>query len=863
MRILLLTLLAGGLAAENFPVLTVTYGGDGPAPVEPVAGWWREAVDEAAAGFGGDQQTAAPVIADCRGLRLVGVGVAGGQSGPTPWAAGWWQSAPPALAGALHKAVAEWPGYVAVERDGRLHLAAPGIVSASDDAPPAGWRATLHGVAVMRSLEAVVPVDVLQPWRAVLTAITRHDLVAAVEPDRRAWLASGLPARWFTPPDAEVVARLPASALATAVVGVDGAALAIDLAALAGPLPEALDDLERAAGSDLAGLARALTGTWAYALTGPQQHLVIMPRSAPLDRLFAAEATVAIPEDGTPIMINQTSVARTARWWLVADQARAITAFLAAPVAGPANASDAVGWVHITESAALALAGLPGEVLAQWPLPSRLLGWPSALAAPVATTFGLPAPTRGWNTAIGLLAGSGDHRLDLRADGGRIRADLHGPLLPWLVPGAALRWFTDHAQDLAGRARLRQQITAWRAAGIGALPDDLAALVAPVGRETIASTLTLYGTLSAGPQMPTQEDPWRLARLEFLPIVRPAPAPWLDTLSKLLIACEGLPMSGSALSVRHAESTGTLGPAMANPHLAVAVRLAKAGRTLAAFADPAGIELADRALLLVDAPLSLAAELIRHQVRALRDDAWLAAAIAGVVPPASIAAWAAEPTPAPDPRCWQGERLLVAWGSAAWLDLPTAAPAGDQDWTRLVAAPAIWQPHIVRAVTAADHAALGDLLLRRERGDETLAPGWQPPQSTLVLKAITAQAPMRSAALRMASRHALVRLAWRLHQLAQKDALPADALAAAAAVGPLTVPYGGATLPLTFSRHGSGFQLRVDTSGEPPAAMEAAEWKRLKARKPADPSTRFQLLTSAVVLSPAATAEPAAVDGSF
>ncbi len=151
MRCLVLILFAAAVAAESFPVLTVTYGGAGPAPTAPVAQWWGEAVDDAAAWLGQGAEPAISgqaTVAGCRGLRLVGIGVVGGQSGPTPWAAGWWQDAPAVLTGALRVAAADWPGYEVREADGRLHLAAPGIVTVGDEAAPAGWRVTLHGGAL-------------------------------------------------------------------------------------------------------------------------------------------------------------------------------------------------------------------------------------------------------------------------------------------------------------------------------------------------------------------------------------------------------------------------------------------------------------------------------------------------------------------------------------------------------------------------------------------------------------------------------------------------------------------------------------------------------------------------------------------
>lgn len=851
MRLLAIAaVLAGRLAAsEPIPVLTVTYGGDGPAPAGAVGGWWREAVDEAAAWFAPGLD-GADAAAACRGLRLVGVGMAGGQSGPTPWAAGWWQDAPPALAGALRAAAAGWPGYAVTERAGGLHLGAPGVVVAGEDPPPAGWRVTVHGAGVRATIAELVPADELAPWLGLLAAATRQDLVAAVAPGGRAWLAGGLPARWFVPPDPQLVARLPAS-LARAAVGIDGAALAADLGGLGEPLPEELGEFLAAVGADAPGLAHGLSGTWAVAVTGPGQGLACLPRSPALDRLIARACGVAIPDDGVAVAVDEVSVARDARCWLVADRPEAIRAFLAAaPPPAPPAAPGLVGWVEIEEAAALVLGRIPDGTLAQWPLPRRLLGWPEPTMA-LAERLGLPVPSRGWTTAVGGLAGAGRHRVELHLDGEGVRADLHGPLLPWLPPGAALRWFADHAQDLAGRAHLRRQIDAWRAEGIGALPDDLVALAPALPPERVAEAIVRFRALAGGPTPPAVEDPGHRARREFIPLARPAPAPWLERLDGLAAASAVLDgpdhPGGSAASVRHAESTGTLGPAMDRPHVRAAQRLARAGRSLALFGDPAGTVLADRALRLLGEPLSLLEETARIGVRALRDDAWLVSAIVGAVPPGRIAAWAAEPLPTADPAAWRGERLLVAWGAAAWLDLPTAAHTDEV--LDLIVAPAVWQPHVLRAHAAADHAALARLLRSWETGGGIPA-GWEPPRSPLAAHALPALAAARDTAARSAARHALIRLAWRLHQLAAAGSAPADAAAATAVVGPLTVPWGGIDLPLVYARHGSGFRLGIDASGPRPPSVGEAEWRRLGTPRHTPLAVRLQLLPSLIVISP-------------
>ena len=72
--------------------------------------------------------------------------------------------------------------------------------------------------------------------------------------------------------------------MASAVIAIDGAALAADAPALR-PLPPELAIALLLARSDIAGAARAVGGTWAIALTGPAEGIACIPRSQTLDRL--------------------------------------------------------------------------------------------------------------------------------------------------------------------------------------------------------------------------------------------------------------------------------------------------------------------------------------------------------------------------------------------------------------------------------------------------------------------------------------------------------------------------------------------------------------------------------------------------
>jgi len=845
MRTLLLSLLAASLtAAEAIPAIELTWDGKTrPALDEPLAGWWDQALGEAAGWWsaqGGTTVDPRAAVADCRGLHLIGVGVPGAQGNLAPWAAGWWQGASTPLADGLRQVAARWPGYTVAAVEGRLSLEAPGVVASPAATIPAGLRVVIHGDTVAASLaifadeQNVMDQDALRAL--VRDRLRGWRLTAVVESDGRGWIDTGLPARWLAAPEADMAARLPRAAIARAVIAFDGVAIGADLAAVLDPVPSKLAGALAMAQTDLRAIGAALSGTWAIAVTGTGQGIACIPRSATLDRmaqLWMTSEGGTLPAEGATIEVDDgLYLACAPRWWLLADQPARIAAFLAEPTE-VAPDHGALAWADATAApAAELLAQLPGEVLAQWPLPRALIG-PGDKAQMIAKDFGWRVEPGRWRDNVTALANAGHHQLGLANFEGRIRVEVTGPVLPWVMPGLAVRWFADHAQDLCGRTALRQHIAARQAAGQGALPEDLVALVPELTSERIAAAKEFYRSLPPAPPTPPGDSFSKQAKTAYVPLPAPHEAWFIaaKTLAGASAALDGEFPAGSTVAVRAAAAEGSLGPEMKLDHIGVARRLAQAGRDLALFGDGEGALLADRALHLGRDPLLMIDHLVSISLRTMRDDAWLISGLTGAHALARLDAWASEPPPAATGRFWQGERLVMGIAAAHWLQLPSAAATPlTGEW--LMITPAVWQPHIIRALTARDVVAIDQLLFHWQDRRQPLPPGWQAPGSVLAAMSLPSFGIIAATDRRAAARHVLVRLAWRLHRLGQGGALPADAAAAATAAGPLSVPYADALLPLVYTKRGAGFMLGLDLSGERPTAVDSNTWNRWTRNEP-------------------------------
>jgi hypothetical protein len=875
MRLLLLLSAMGILAAaEPIPVLDLDYEADGPRLPAPLAAWWNRALADAAAWTAsrGGVPVAAGSVAGITSLRLSAAALptAGGLE---PWAAGWVDGLDAAGEGALAALVARWPGYTLNRAgDGRVMVEAAGIVPPHRVTMP-GWRVSLHGPGLSALLQPLMPGELsAATWERV------RALLADWEPDSTTALAgacidTGLPARWFTVPDARIASRLPRMAVARAVVALDGAALGADLDRLfpADDLPPSLAGIAGLPGGDLRGLASALTGTWAGWWDGADGGLLCVPRSLVGDgllRLLAARERFTLPTDATVVRMQPDGAfgACDGDCWIFATDGGFITDWQAAPAAGWA---PAIGEAVIDgDVLATLLAQLPLALVAQLPLSDNLHGGGATTRDGLARDLGLPAPpTPGWPNACLALAGSERSRVGFAAHEGQLRLELDGPVLPWVVPGLALRAFADHGQNLVGSDLLRRTIDRLRAEGAGAWPEDLLAGVPVIDLPRLEAAERTMAEVERSVKAVKQGALWKRVRAEGIPLPDAAAAPELPALLAVVEASADMDAAdfplASTMTLRRAEIAGTLGPAMRTVQGGSSRALVQAARELAALGRPEAVLLLRRARRLSAQPVTLLDSLLLLASLPIDDDAMLALAVGGATATTDLTAWLAEPPPSSDRllAAWRGERVMsLGWLAKRWLAPSGTADGPDMPSTEMLGGslrPRFLALHGDRAEVPEDLALMMDAMHGLEAGQSFAEAMARLPRSALVCSVLPAFRMIASQPEDKAMRHQLVRLAWRLQS---SGALPADAAAAAALVGPLQVPCGGAQVPLLYRRlPAGGFALLLDPEAPMPAGLRADRWKRWIQPAREGQVDRFAVMPEgrmAVIIDPAAALPP-------
>jgi hypothetical protein len=76
-----------------------------------------------------------------------------------------------------------------------------------------------------------------------------------------------------------------------------------------------------------------------------------------------------------------------------------------------------------------------------------------------------PEVVTAWTDMAAALDQAGDHHVLGTDHDGTLRIELGGPVLPWLLPGLAVRWFADIAQDEEGKRALRDGAQRVRVSG--------------------------------------------------------------------------------------------------------------------------------------------------------------------------------------------------------------------------------------------------------------------------------------------------------------------------------------------------------------------------------------------------------------
>lgn len=815
--LLMMVLVEVAAAEPPVPVLELTWDGQ-PIPLAgPVAAWWRESLDEAAAW--GSRASGVPVQrsdAECRGLRLLAASVGEPGRRRAAWA-GWCRGASPGLTAALTGLVARWPGCTAAQVDGRLAFASDGLV-APDEAPAAGWRMRLHGRGAAIEAEEMIG-EAAAPW--IQRLAQAWQLEARVEADG----TGRIDIAPFVPPflaslDEELVARLPAGALVLAVA-LDPAQVA-RIPLLAEELSEELPRNQR----DPEAL-RAFGGSWALVVEPDGTWLLIGPRSPALDLVLRRKGARLPPALTWKDYAVIGAPAGHALW----EQGPAAGAGcrLQSGTAALAVLACDPGLLGTGELRSFRGEFLP--VLEHLPLVARVLG-PGPREEGRARDLGLAIASS--ETLTAGLAAAGPQHLRLSAVPGGVRIDLTGSLLPWLLPAAALRWFADAALDQEGRRSLRQAIAELHAAGAVAVPDDLlAGLAKPAEAETqalVALLADLGATTLAGrgPQndsLAGQGLPWRPEAEEELAD--------LVTARGLLVRSArltpDLPLRAALL--HRSASQGRLSFLRETPEVAAARILARAGRLLALAGDPEGLDLVDRALILTRHPDSLLQGLVAMSVAAMRDDAHLALALLERLPEGRRQAWLEEAPPAGGTALgWPGERALGAgWLAQRWLGERPPEPdaAGAEGLGLAGRPPLVLMPSQHRAWTAGDLATL--MRLTRQYELDGLPPVPPLPRSLIGGILQPAFTMVGENGLRARLRHQLVRVACRLPPLARS--LPP---------GMESLPIPGGRLPLLIEARGRGFRLGVDASGERPTAISESLWRSWQG-PPAPPGTSCAL----------------------
>jgi hypothetical protein len=294
------------------------------------------------------------------------------------------------------------------------------------------------------------------------------------------------------------------------------------------------------------------------------------------------------------------------------------------------------------------------------------------------------------------------------------------------------------------------------------------------------------------------------------------------------------------------------------------MKLGRWGLDLACIGDGRGVQLADRALRLVTPLRNLNDCFTRFSVDFYRDDTWFCSLITGAVDQPSVDRWVQEPPPALcPPSAWRGERI-AGLGRIAdhWLKAGSAPAMTDGTDTQVQEDIrfALLQSHARRSCTAHELATLITAYVGREHGDASRMAALDAVRSPLLAVMIPSLDFMTHYARIDQLRHVVIRIAARLERLNLANQLPSSQAEAVARIGPLTVPWDAATIPLTYQRLGDhGFRLFVADTVPPPAGFEPHDWTRLVAATSVAPGRHLVLPGTAldVVVDPRMPPRPA------
>lgn len=835
MRLIALLCCAAGLAASDatvIPVLELEYAGPGPAPAATWAAQWNDGRAEAAAWW--SQRTGATVAATdlaCANAHLVAATRIQPGGLPRYVVAGRAQGVSPALTASWQAVAKRWPERQATV-DGSALLLTSNDLPAPAPATMPGWRMTVHLAGAATEAAALMG---SQAGDETVTNILRLvqllplRLESTLDPTGKSALTLNLPPVVLAAADPAIVARLPTAVVATGAAALDGAK------AMTTPLP--WDELCAELDCTRDEAAAALTGTWAVVIEGDKRVLFVVPASPLATRLVADLGESFVSESWRDSL-------------LISFDATMIAAWKAEPAA-PTNGGE-LGLVQVdlarlvTFLTAIRESDALTPILEHLPLPQALLGHCGLHGEQVAKDLGIrgaKGPDR--DGILALLAAQGPQRLLLgRSREGWLRCELEGSVLPWLLPAIALRWFADEAENQEGCVDLRATIAELQAAGAGAFPEDLLVGLPQVSDADLAAGIAAWKQL-AGDDFPrgnqSQEPKLADTGLPTLAEMDPltlAVHQGVATRSALLPA-----IPAGVLDLLQGAKDHRLDPLMQTTSQPATRDLARTGRLLAVCGDDRGLDLCDQARSLGGVQTALLDGLIGLSIAALRDEAYLAASMRGMLPDARATAWLAEPWSPGFDTAWRGERLrFCGWLAQSWLGMTKAGHPNTAmgEGMNFLTAQAVLTLRMQRAWAAADVAAMMRLRRSLERGQRPELPNHS--FRSLVAGTMVPAFGLIAGSLQSGEvRHGLARLGARVVRLSRNGGPPADAAALSAALGgPLEVACGPVRLPVIYERRGErGFRLALDTSGTVPEGLQERTWTNWQKAKPRSAETRL------------------------
>lgn len=834
MRLVLPALLAATCAAETQPLFDLTLV-DGPAlrPDGAAGALWDETLGLARTWIAA-RVGAVPMPPR---LALAYHARSGPDLLPLPALGATWGPVPAEVLPRIGEGLGRWKHTTVTTEDGIISASLQG--APAPDLPSAGAPAltvTIHLDQVLESLRIAAADEI--PDRIEIDEACA--LLGRLQPrwglsaGARGWCESGLPARWFRPLRADDLRGVAAEATWCLALSIDGAALATDAADLPPTLAAgfALGSAALGLALDPARAAAACEGTWVICGVG-LDVLVAAPRHPTIDAAVTAllaQGRLTPPAEGGDALAldGGALLQRTPTRWLLASGPALMQRWIAAE-AVPAVFADSEGAHGIYGRILPAGGALLNEIAEElaWTLPldirhPRLRALGADLGQPLAEDRAVSHLRAACASGQGL-------RGRITDPDQRWRWDLDGGILPWYLPAATLWWAVAPAVGEENRLALIDRVEALRAQGQAVLPADLlptAPAPAAIPTDLAARCQGLKdatdGDAAAAEwrrflergYLPAQAVPGDLAPYRALV----AESAWVDALAGIDLAPEYL---------RQEAAAGRSGMARRLPHIDGVRALTGAGRALVALGDAEGLVLLRRARILEPRPLSILELLVRIRTRQQTDAAMLAAVASSNVEPAAMEAWLAEPPLSEEiPAAIDAEAALyLGTAIAGIIDGDTFPPAGE---ARLLM-PQVWTMPTVTAFTATDCAEVLAYHRAWSRRDEAaMAAAIAAMRSPLAPVVLPSLSHVTLTIDQAGLHHGMVRLAARL----LRAGVPADAAAAAAAVGDLSVILARQALPLTYRREGELFTLSLPE--QRPEGIPEQTWRRLTQRQRTD-----------------------------